>query len=310
MSDSILTPQTSERCQVLAQLVQSRVEEHGEWDSRVPGLHMTSLTHPIENPNCFYVLSVGMILQGQKRLLIGGETVDYKAGMMLVTSIDLPTSYEIGCSAKEPFISLSLKLNPSILAELLAEDVYPQGESKAFCFDKISEELIEDFDRLIRLLDHPAQLTVRAPLLIRDIHYLALSGAGSESLRALYAPSAAGQRIRQSIRWLRDNFREPITIEQLAQVANMAPATYHKQFKRLTSLSPMQYQKRLRLYEAQQFLLNGEGDVNSAAFAVGYVSPQQFNRDYKKLFGETPGRSTKTQRSNLQILTEDELLEV
>lgn len=88
--------------------------------------------------------------------------------------------------------------------------------------------------------------------------YLALSGAGSESLRALYAPSAAGQRIRQSIRWLRDNFTEPITIEQLTQVANMAPATYHKQFKRLTSLSPMQYQKRLRLYEAQQFLLNGK----------------------------------------------------
>lgn len=127
-----------------------------------------------------------------------------------------------------------------------------------------------------------------------------------QHLRALYAPGAVGQRLRKAIRWLRDNFREPITIEQLSSVADMAPTTFHRHFKAFTSFSPLQYQKRLRLYEAQQFLLRGDGDVNSAAYAVGYQSPQQFNRDYKTLFGTTPGKSIKAQRGAIYTAVGDD----
>lgn len=134
-------------------------------------------------------------------------------------------------------------------------------------------ELLEDFDRLLRLLDRPDQLKNRAPMIIRDIHYLALAVASGECLRALYAPGAVGQCIRKAIRWLRENFREQIPVGDLAAVAGMAPTTFHRHFKAFTSLSPLQYQKRLRRYEAQQFLLRGDGDVNSTAYAVGYQSP-------------------------------------
>lgn len=291
----------------LAERVKKRVALAGEYDHRIPSLHMAALTAPLENPNCFYVLSVGMILQGEKRLHIGKDIYDFKAGSTLVTSIDLPTSYEIeNVSEASPFVSLSLRLNPATIAEILTEETAPQELSTPFSFEAATEELIEDFDRLLRLLDRPEQIAVRAPLIIRDIHYLALSGAGSEALRSLYAPGKTGHRIRMAVKWLRDNFRESVSVDDLAQIANMAPATFHRQFKALTSMSPMQYLKRLRLYEAQQFLLKGDGDVNSAAYAVGYMSAHQFNRDYKKLFGEPPGRSTKARREALLNVSDND----
>lgn len=270
----------------------------------IPGLHLSYVEQPRRDPNCFYVLSVGLILQGRKRLVIGGRTYEYGAGSMIVTSIDMPTSYELlDVKPSSPFASLSLRLNAATLAELLAAEAPPpasaSGRSDVFSVSGAAYELLEDFERLLRLLERPEQIDLRAPMLVRDIHCLALASVGGACLRALYSPGAAGQRIRKAIRWLRENFRESVSIEALAGVAGMAPSTFHRHFKAFTSLSPLQYQKRLRLYEAQQFLLRGEGDVNSAAYAVGYQSPQQFNRDYKRLFGATPGRSARAARQSI-----------
>ena len=273
-----------------------------EWDSRIPGLHLSYVQTPNKVPNCFYVLSVGLILQGRKHLNIGKDSYEYGAGSMIVTSVDMPTSYELlDVTPSNPFISLSLKLNPAILAEIISSEstASEHKSNEVFSIDWATQELLEDFDRLLRLLERPQQIETRAPLLIKDIHYLALAGTAGESLRSLYAPGAVGQRIRRVIHWMRENFREPITIEQLSDVAGMSSTTLHRHFKAFTSLSPVQYQKRLRLYEAQQFLIRGDGDVNSAAYAVGYQSPQQFNRDYKKFFGITPGKSTKNMKRNL-----------
>lgn len=274
-------------------------------ESLVPGLHLSYIEKPQNVPNCFYVLSVGLILQGTKRLVIGNKTYTYGTGAMIVTSVDMPTSYELlDVKPTSPFISLSYRLNPSTLAEFLYEETQVATSShEVFNLGEPAVELLEDFERLLRLFEHPEQIKSRAPMLIRDIHFLALSGTSGECLRALYAPGAVGQRIRKAIRWLRENFREPVPVEQLASVAGMAPTTFHRHFKAFTSLSPLQYQKRLRLYEAQQFLLRGEGDVNSAAYAVGYQSPQQFNRDYKSLFGTPPGKSIQAQRRALFSLT-------
>lgn len=286
----------------LADRVRRLVLTSGECDSRIPGLHMSYVQTSDKVPNCFYVLSVGLILQGRKHLNIGRHSYEYGAGSMIVTSVDMPTSYELlNVTPSNPFISLSLKLNPAILAELIASESSPSEHksNEVFSIDWATQELLGDFDRLLRLLERPQQIETRAPLLIKDIHYLALAGAAGESLRSLYAPGAVGQRIRRVIHWMRENFREPITIEQLSDVAGMSSTTLHRHFKAFTSLSPVQYQKRLRLYEAQQFLIRGDGDVNSAAYAVGYQSPQQFNRDYKKFFGITPGKSTKDMKKNL-----------
>ncbi len=286
----------------LALRVSARVREHGETDERIPALHFSMVEKPTKVTNCFYSLSVALILRGRKVLSIHDQRAEYGAGDMIVTSIDLPTSFEIhGASPESPFVSLSLRLDPSILAEqLLSESVDSRSPVEPFVVAAAPLDLLEDFERLLRLLDRPGQIAVRSPLLIRDIHYLVLTGVSSQCLRALYAPGAAGQRIRRAVRKLRENFRERLRIEDLAATAGMAPSTFMRHFKALTSLSPIQFQKRLRLYEAQQFLLRGEGDVNSAAFAVGYESLQQFSRDYKRQFGETPGLSTRRRREKMR----------
>lgn len=267
----------------------------------IPGLNLSYVETAQSVPNCFYVLSVALILQGTKHLLVGGRSYRYGTGSMIVTSVDMPTSYElVDVRPSHPFVSLSFRLNPALIAELVSEQ--PASESAVrdvFHIERPGRDLLEDFERLLRLLRTPEQIKLRAPMVIRDIHCLALASDSGRCLRALYAPGALGQRIRKVIRWLRENFRETVTIEKMAEVANMAPTTLHRHFKEFTSLSPVQYQKRLRLYEAQQFLLRGEGDVNSAAYAVGYKSPQQFSRDYRRFFGVSPGKDAREQRERL-----------
>lgn len=293
----------------LIERVRRAVRSNVNAGSLISGLNLSYIETPQTVPNCFYVLSVALILQGTKRLLIGGKSYTYGTGSMIVTSVDMPTSYElIDVRPSKPFVSLSLRLNPAILAEFLSEETEQRaGTHDVFNIERPALELLEDFERLLRLLDHPDQIRYRAPMLVRDIHYLSLAGSSGQCLRALYAPGAVGQRIRKAIRWLRENFRETVSVEKMASVADMAPTTFHRHFKAFTSLSPLQYQKRLRLYEAQQFLLRGDGDVNSAAYAVGYQSPQQFSRDYKHLFGTTPGKSTKAQREALYQTLADKM---
>lgn len=298
--DTVEEPEVKALRERLTERVRNAVKGDTPVD-QIPGLHLSYVEQAQTVSNCFYVLSVGLILQGTKNLVIGDKSYRYGTGSMIVTSVDMPTSYElVGVKPSNPFVSLSLRLNPATIADFLLEEDPPQdGVRDVFNVEKPTQELLEDFERLLKLLDHPEQIKARAPILIRDIHYLALSSSSGACLRALYAPSTVGQRIRKSIQWLRANFREPVSVEQMASVAGMAPTTFHRHFKSFTSLSPLQYQKRLRLYEAQQFMLKGEGDVNSAAYAVGYQSPQQFNRDYKHLFGISPGKSIREQRQSL-----------
>ena len=285
----------------LIDAVHDKVLRRVPFGTLIPGLNLSWIETPRKESNCFYVLSLALILQGTKHLLIGDNAYNYGTGSMLVTSVDMPTSYElIDVRPSKPFVSLSLKLDPTIIAELLAEEQQRTTDSHdVFMINQVSLDVLEDFDRLLRLLDHPEQLQARLPMVIRDIHYLALAGRSGDCLRALFAPDSTGQRIRKVIHWLRKNFRESIEIDQMAEVANMAPTTFHRHFKAFTSFSPLQYQKRLRLYEAQQFLMRGAGDVNAAAYAVGYRSPQQFSRDYRRLFGDPPGRSTRQKRADL-----------
>lgn len=279
--------------------VQNLVRSGIRVESHLPGLHLSYIERPQSVPNCFYTLSAALILQGRKRLRIGSGTYTYGAGSMIVTSLDMPTSYELlDVKPSNPFISLSYRLDPAALAEFLADETdAPTNSHEIFSLSEPAVDLLEDFERLLRLLERPEHIKSRAPMVVRDIHFLALAGASGECLRALYAPGAVGKRIRKAVRWLRENFRESIPAEKLASIADMAPTTFYRHFKAFTSMTPLQYQKRLRLYEAQQFLLRGEGDVNSAAYAVGYQSPQQFNRDYKSLFGISPGKGAKARKS-------------
>ena len=305
----ISSPQdeSSEERQLRERLISSvkkHTEAKTEYQKFIPSLGLHYVDSHKTDPNCCYNLSVGLILTGRKHVVIGNRSYFYGAGSMILTSVEMPTSFEImDVSAEHPFASVSIRLDPKLITELLAKMNESQSEEiNAFSIDRPVYEMLEDFDRLLRLLDHPDQIAERAPLLIRDIHYLAVHSAAGRNLQGLYTSGSVGQRIRKSIEYVSQNFRENVSIDELAGIAGMAVTTFHRHFKEITRLSPLQYQKRMRLYEAQQFLLRGDGDVNSAAFSVGYQSPQQFSRDYKKLFGMPPGHSAKEVRKSLSEL--------
>ncbi|MDO4937958.1 MAG: AraC family transcriptional regulator [Sutterellaceae bacterium] len=278
----------------LAEKVRTIVQSDTLSAAPIAGLNLSYLESSRQLKNCFYHLSVALILKGHKRLLMGAKEYRYGPGSCIVTSMDMPTSYElINVSKDEPFVSLSLKLNTAILAELLSDETANGAGAGVFSVAPSSREMTEDFSRLLSLLERPEQIPIRAPLIIRDIHYLALTSPNGDCLRALYAPSASEKRIRKAVHWLRENFRSDISIEALAEIASMAPTTFHRHFQEFTGFTPLQYQKRMRLYEAQQLIMNGETDAGSAAYAVGYQSVSQFSREYKRLFGEPPGRHVK-----------------
>lgn len=155
---------------------------------------------------------------------------------------------------------------------------------------EVDPDVLDAFLRLAELNEKPEQIPVLAPMIIREIHYRLLIGPQGERLRMVNTLGTQSNQIAKSITWLRDNYREPLQVDKLARKLNMATSTFHKHFRQVTSLSPLQYQKRLRLYEAQRLMLSENEDAAVAALAVGYESPTQFNREYKRLFGEPPHR--------------------
>ncbi len=300
--------QTALRNRLIAK-IKEHIDKKTPVAKLIPDLNLYYITSSETRPCCRYSLSIGLILSGKKHLIIGNRSYFYGTGSMILTSVEVPTSSELlDVTRSSPFICVSLKLQPELLTKMLTKQSGKmQNNPRCFEVDRPVFELLEDFERLLRLLDHKEQIEERAPLLIRDIHYLAINSSAGRNLQGLYTANTGGQRIRRTISYVAKNFREDLSVEKMADMAGMAVTTFHRHFKEITNLSPLQYQKRIRLYEAQQFLLRGDGDVNSAAFFVGYQSPQQFSRDYKKIFGMPPGHSAKEVRKSLaQILANQE----
>lgn len=205
-------------------------------------------------------------------------------------------------SPEEPFLSVSLALDRATLIEL-AEHL-PQTDQKEnaelppeaiFVFEP-TEDLLFDFERLIKLLKTPELAPLRAPCIIRDIHSLLLAGPTAARLLPLLRESAPANTVVRAIGWLRRNFDKPISIEALAKLHGMSTSNFHRQFKAVAGMSPLQFQKQIRLCEAQHLMLAERAQVSAAAYAVGYESPTQFVRDYKRLFGDSPLRDVRKRR--------------
>lgn len=277
----------------LKKLVSEKIRSHDENWKKIPGLNLSLLDKDTINKSCFYTLSVAIILQGDKVVDVGPLRYSYGAGTMVVTSVEIPTSFRItGATKEKPFISLSLKLNPQILSELMEKmrGKFPNSleESNAFCVAKSSAEILDAFDRLIRLADNPQHLEMLLPSLIREIHYFALSDGQCKNLRERCIQGMPNNRIAKAVEWIKEHYKEPLKIPALAEMSCMASSTFHAHFKTVTSLTPLQYQKRLRLHEAKRLMLFQSFSASAAAFEVGYESVQQFSREYKRLFGNSP----------------------
>lgn len=248
--------------------------------------------------NCFYRPLVSIITQGFKRSLIGSEEYMYGEGDYLITSIEIPTINSITiASEKQPFLSLALYLDYQVINQLISD--FPKLASiKAVPFKGISVKAVEldiltAFLRLMQLLERPEQISVLAPMIIKEIHYLLLIGPFGQQLRSINTLGTQSNQIANTINWLKDHYKESITIELLADLANMSLSTFHRHFKEVTTLSPLQYQKQLRLYEAKRLMLSEGYNATSAGLRVGYESATQFNREYKRLFGNPPHKDIK-----------------
>ncbi|SDE19896.1 AraC family transcriptional regulator [Rhodospira trueperi] len=236
-----------------------------------------------------------VVAQGGKRVLLGDRVVEYRAGAFVVVSLDLPVSTEIHDAAPDaPYLSVTMTLDRALLTEMLLALPDPaEGPATAppgMDVSTVTDDLLDPVVRLIRLLDHPADIPVLAPLVEREILYRLLRGEQGAMLRQIALADSHLARIGRAIAWIRGHYTEPLRIDALAATAGMSPSTFHRHFKAATAMSPLQFHKQIRLQEARRLLVAHQGDASRVGFTVGYESASQFSREYSRLFGAPPAR--------------------
>jgi len=273
-------------------------DDNGVAPTPIPGLVAIRATLPSALQYAINRPLVALVLQGGKRVTIGRETLDFGAGESLLISADVPTVSQITrASAAVPYFSLVLELDLRLIEELTLEmAAVPEPAGPAVRVEPTDAEVTDAALRLMRLLDRPAALPVIGNELLRELHYWLLAGRHGGAIRGLGITGSHAQRISKAIAVLRAEFAAPIRVERLADVAGLSPSAFHQHFKAITSLSPLQFQKQLRLIEARRLMLSEGRSASLAAYEVGYESVQQFNREYARLFGQPPGRDLKASR--------------
>ena len=242
-----------------------------------------------------------LVVQGAKQVTTGGGACDYVAGQALVVSVDMPVvSHVTRASRKEPYLALAMNLEPSLLHELASQvaikEFRDHQPEPILSIEKTGEDLIDCAARLIGLAVRPEAEPILRPGIVREMHYLLLSGRLGTKLRRLAQPDSHVQRIAWAVALLRRESSQPLPIDALAAVAMMSPSSFHQHFKAVTSYSPLQFQKQIRLLEAHRLMVSDDVTARTAAFAVGYESTPQFTRDYSKHFGSPPRREIKASR--------------
>jgi AraC-like DNA-binding protein len=259
----------------------------------------TQLVHTAQWP-CF-----GLVAQGAKRLQLGTETYTYAAGDYVLVSLDLPmSSCIVEASEVEPHLGMGFAIDPQLLKEVLGRfgnghadaPAHPQLPERGVVVAKASADLLDATLRLLRLLDRPQDIPVMAPLLEQEVLYRLLVGPYGARLRQIALAESPSNKVAKAISWLRSNYASPLRIEDLADRVGMSESSLHHNFKTVTAMTPMQYQKQLRLHEARRLMLVERLDVGSAGYAVGYQSPSQFSREYARLYGQPPIRDVGSAR--------------
>ncbi len=261
----------------------------------IPGLILARLEKPSEPVSIMFEPRVCMIAQGAKRVQLGDDAYVYDAHHFLLTSVDLPTFVQvIKASPEKPYLGLVLKIDHREISQLMVDSNLPpprpQQSSRGIATGEVTLPLLAAIQRLIDLLDEPTDIPILAPIIQREIFYRLLVGDQGVRLRQMASTGSQSQQIARAIDWLKGNFTRPLRIDDLAAQVNMSTSTFHHHFRAVTAMSPLQYQKWLRLNEARRLLLAENQDATTAAFQVGYESPSQFSREYSRLFGAPPLR--------------------
>lgn len=258
-------------------------------------------------PNlCIFEPGIALIVQGSKRVLLGDETFSYSAGHFLVTSVNVPTVAEIlEASPEKPYLALWMPLDQLIMTELVVEGrLSPpraQPTSRGIAVGLANASILKSFLRLIELLDEPEAISMLSPLILREILYRLLMSDYGAHLWQIATVGSQSHRIARAIDWLQANFTKTLRVEELATSVQMSPSTFHHHFRALTAMSPLQYQKKLRLHEARRLMLNDRLDAATTAFRVGYESASQFGREYHRMFGAPPARDIMSLRQAMVV---------
>lgn len=262
----------------------------------VPGLQLYRFDRPNEPLFALYEPSVCLIVQGSKRVLIGDQVLHYGPLRHLVVSQDLPMSGQVlEAHPMAPYLCIALSISAQQVASLLLDIGRPPeppnaGSASGLYTEDSSLELMEAMHRLIRLLDTPVDTPALAPLVQREILYRLITSPNGWRLARTATPDSYDQRVARVISWMRDRYREPLRVADLARAVHMSESSLHQNFKAVTALTPIQYQKQLRLQEARRLMLAECASAAVVARHVGYESPSQFSREYARMFGAPPGR--------------------
>jgi AraC-like DNA-binding protein len=292
----------------LSRLIAAYAPHDGSFELRIPGLHVSRYSRV--NSECVHALglpSLCIAAQGAKTVIVGQDVYEYDGTRMIVFSVALPVAAQVTqASQSEPYLALKLDLEPHKIAELVLK-VFPHGlpaaqERNAVYVTPVEENVVNAATRLMECLAQPGDAELLAPLVMDEIMIRLLrSPIGVRVAQMGFAESSV-QRIAKAISWLRENYSQPMKVEELAELVHMSLSSFHEHFKSVTSMSPLHYQKVLRLQEARRLMLSTLMDAGAASQRVGYLSASQFSREYSRFFGSAPTRDIARLRQDARML--------
>jgi AraC-like DNA-binding protein len=282
----------------LARRITDLAQTEGDTLTEVPGLHLYRRSEPTACASAAYTPSLVVFVQGRKRINVGKTAYICDGSSFLLTSVDLPVvSQVVGASVEEPILAFVLKLEMPAVREILSQQEFhlreESGDARGMAMGVTSAELLDACCRLVDLVNTPQDIPFLSSLIQREIIYRLLRSPQGKHLRAIATLGEQSHRTARAVEWVRTNYAKPLRVEELANLARMGVSTLHHQFRSLTAMSPLQYQKQVRLHVARERMLNDGMDAASAGFEVGYESASQFNREYSRFFGQPPMRDVK-----------------
>ena len=285
-------PLASRRAEIAA-LIQRMTPTDGVHETAIAPVSLIRCDGPTDTLHSVYKPALCVLVQGQKEVHLHGERYVYDPLNYLVVSVTLPLAGRVTeATPQEPYLCARIDIDPAQISQLIADSapvgVPNQEQGRGLYLGQIDGSLLDALLRLLRLLEQPEDIALLAPMALREIYYRLLRGQQGQRLYEIAVVDSQAYRVTRAIEWLNQHYAEPLRIEALAQRVNLGVSTLHHRFKALTAMSPLQYQKQLRLHEARRLLMSRPLDITSAAYQVGYESPSQFSREYSRMFGCSP----------------------
>ncbi|MFH4435213.1 AraC family transcriptional regulator [Vibrio diabolicus] len=288
----------------LAKHIEKWANGANQYETEIPGLRFSRWATPTPPTSYTHNPSICLIAQGRKRVLLGEDSFVYDANHFLISSVDLPIIANIiEASEDKPYLGVIMELDLTEISQLIVDSELTFNQSKeaqkGIAVGELSEPLLDAFLRLIELLDEGQSIKILAPIIKREIFYRLLITEQGARLNQIVTAGSHSHQIAKAIDWLKNNFVKPLSVSELAAYSGMSKSAFYTHFRSMTSMTPLQFQKKLRLSEARRLMLTENLDAMATTFKVGYESPSQFSREYSRLFGAPPSKDIKSLRESM-----------